>query len=391
MEFPEEIMTRIVTSLTRFIYLEHNDLRVTIGLNPVNYVGEGYPDMTNSGKQPPDQGLPSMAVINRELAPFQRSETHRAVGQLLNSLIPYFVLWYLMIRSLEISYALTLVLAVIAAGFLIRIFIFFHDCGHNSFFPSTKTNKIVGAWLGLLVFTPGEQWWHSHALHHASSSNLDKRGRGDVMMLTEEEFIHLNRWQRLGYRMFRNPPVMFFLGSFYMFVISHRLPLPHYGKKETRSVIFNNLGILAIAAGMSLLIGWKAYLMIQLPVLWLAGIAGVWLFYLQHQFPGSYWKRSAEWNYVASGLLGASYYRLPKILDWFSGSIGYHHIHHLSPRIPNYFLARAHAGSPIAQKWARVLTIRDSLGAVRLKLWSESTQRMVGFPRQVRQAESVPV
>jgi omega-6 fatty acid desaturase (delta-12 desaturase) len=347
--------------------------------------------MENSGKQPADEGLPGMAVINRELAPFQKSDTRRAVGQLFNTLIPYFLLWYLMIRSLEVSYALTLVLALIAAGFLVRIFIFFHDCGHNSFFPSTRANKIAGAWLGLLVFTPGEQWWHSHALHHASSSNLDKRGRGDVMMLTEEEYLKLNGWQRLGYRLFRNPLVMFILGSFYMFVISHRLPLPRYGKKEIRSVIFNNLGILAIAAGMSLLIGWKAYLMIQLPVLWMAGIAGVWLFYLQHQFQGSYWRRSSEWNYIAAGLLGASFYHLPKLLDWFTGSIGYHHIHHLSPRIPNYYLARCHAASPTAQKYARVLTIRQSLGAVRLKLWSEKQQRMVDFPRLAERSESVLV
>ncbi len=347
--------------------------------------------MADTAQLTVDEALPSMAAINRELAPFQKSETRRAVGQLINTLIPYFLLWYLMIRSLEISYALTLALAVIAAGFLVRIFIFFHDCGHNSFFPSTRTNKILGEWLGLLVFTPGEQWWHSHALHHATSSNLDKRGLGDVMMLTEEEYLKLNAWQRLGYRLFRNPLVMFFLGSFYMFVISHRLPLPRYGKKEIRSVIFNNLGILAIAVGMSLLIGWKAYLMIQLPVLWLAGTAGIWLFYIQHQFQGGYWKRSGEWNYTASALLGASFYRLPKVLDWFSGSIGYHHIHHLSPRIPNYHLARSHAASPTAQKWARALTVRGSLGAVRLKLWSESQQRMVGFPPLARKAESVRV
>lgn len=347
--------------------------------------------MVDSNLKTIQGGLPGIGVISRELAPFQKSETRRAVWQLLNTLIPYFLLWYLMIRSLEVSYALTLALAVVAAGFLVRVFIFFHDCGHNSFFPSTRANKIAGFWLGLLVFTPGEQWWHSHALHHASNSNLDKRGRGDVMMLTEEEYLKLNGWQRLGYRLFRNPLVMFVLGSFYMFVISHRLPLPRYGKKELRSVIFNNLGILVIATGMSLLIGWKAYLMIQLPVLWLAGTAGIWLFYLQHQFQGSYWKRSGEWDYTASALLGASFYRLPKLLDWFSGSIGYHHLHHLSPRIPNYHLARCHAASPTVQKWARVLTLRESLGTVRLKLWSESQERMVGFPRLAKQTESVPV
>jgi omega-6 fatty acid desaturase (delta-12 desaturase) len=332
-----------------------------------------------------EESLPGMAVFNRELAPFQKSDTRRAVIQLANSLIPYFLLWYLMIRSLEVSYALTLALAIVAAGFLVRIFIIFHDCGHNSFFPSTRANKIVGAWLGLLVFTPGEQWWHAHALHHATSSNLDKRGMGDVNMLTEEEFLNLSWWGRLGYRLFRNPFVMFVLGPVFMFLIKHRLPIPLFSKKETRSVILNDLGILAIIVGMSLLIGWKAYLMIQLPVIWLAGMAGIWLFYVQHQFQGGYWKRGKEWNYVASALLGASFYRLPKLLDWFSGSIGYHHIHHLSPRIPSYNLRNSHDGSPTVQKWAKVVSIRDSLKTVRLKLWSESQQKMISFPPLKRQ------
>lgn len=326
------------------------------------------------------ESLPAMADISRELAPFQKSEVRRALRQLLNTLIPYFLLWYLMIRSLEVSYALTLVLAAITAGFMIRIFIFFHDCGHNSFFPSTRTNRIVGNWLGLLVFTPGDQWWHSHALHHATSSNLDKRGLGDVFMHTEEEYRQLSWIKRLSYRLFRNPFVMFFIGPLFMFLVKHRLPMPLYTKKETRSVILNNLGVLAIAVGMSFLIGWKAYLMIQLPVLWFGGMTGIWLFYVQHQFEGSYWSRKSDWNYVAAGLRGASYYRLPALIDWFTGSIGYHHIHHLSPRIPNYNLARCQAASPTIQKWSRVLTFRESLTTVRVKLYSESQQRMVGFP-----------
>lgn len=342
--------------------------------------------MDGRNKKMPEEPLPEMAVINRELAPFQKSETHRAVRQLISTLIPYFLLWYLMIRSLEVSYALTLALAVIAAGFLVRVFIFYHDCGHNSFFPSTRMNKIVGAWLGVLVFTPGEQWWHSHALHHATSGNLDKRGMGDVFMLTEEEYRNATPWKRLSYRLFRTPLVMFFIGPVFVFLIKQRLPLPLYGAKEIRSVIVNDLGVLAVAVGMSLLIGWKAYLMIQLPVIWLAGMSGIWLFYVQHQFEGGYWKRSGDWNFVASALLGASYYRMPALLDWFSGSIGYHHIHHLSPRVPNYMLKHCHAASPIAQKWARIVSFRESLHTPELKLWNETQERMIGFPSLKKKA-----
>jgi omega-6 fatty acid desaturase (delta-12 desaturase) len=325
--------------------------------------------------------LPKLSEINREIAVFQHADTRRAIWQLANTLIPYGLLWYLMYRSLAISYALTLGLAVLAAGFLVRVFIFFHDCGHNSFFPSTRLNRSVGFWLGILVFTPGEQWWHSHAIHHATSGNLDKRGVGDVTTLTLEEFYEKAWLEKLGYRFFRNPLVMFILGPIFMFLIMHRLPLPRYGKRQTRSVWLTNLGIVALAAGLIALVGWKAYLMIQLPVIWIAGTGGIWLFYIQHQFEDVYWERAENWNYVASALLGASYYKLPRVLEWFTGSIGYHHIHHLSPRIPNYFLAECQRRSPILQKWARVVTIPESLRTVTLKVYNESRYRMEGFPK----------
>lgn len=328
----------------------------------------------------PQAPLPSMAELNKILAPYQEADTRHSLLQLANTLIPYFVLWYLMIRSLTISYALTLALAVVAALFLIRIFIFFHDCGHNSFFPSKLANKRVGFWLGVLVFTPGEQWWHSHAIHHATSGNLDKRGIGDVTTMTLEEYLEAKWASRLGYKFFRNPLVMYGLGPLYMFLLLHRYPIPRYGKKETLSVIWANLAILAIAVGMSLAIGWQAYLMIQLPVLWMAGAFGIWLFYIQHQFEETYWERDPEWNYVASALLGASFYKLPGILQWFSGNIGYHHIHHLSPRIPNYNLDRAHENSPVIQKWARKIDFGQGYRAIRLKVWDEPIRQMRGFP-----------
>ena len=338
--------------------------------------------MTASNPSLIKERLPSMAELNRELAAFQKADTRHSIVQLANTLIPYALLWYLMYLSLSVSYALTLLLSVIAAGFLVRVFIFFHDCGHNSFFPSVKANKRVGFWLGLLVFTPSEHWWHAHAIHHATSGNLDKRGHGDVMTLTLEEHIKSKWLRRFQYQFIRNPWVMFVLGPLFMFLLVHRLPIPRYGKKEIMSVIWANLGILMIATLLSLLMGLKAYLMIQIPVIWMAGALGIWLFYIQHQFEDAYWARDGEWNYVASALLGASFYQLPGLLQWFSGNIGYHHIHHLSPRIPNYNLDKAHKASALMQKWARKIEPLESLRTIRLKVWDESLRRMTGLPRR---------
>jgi acyl-lipid omega-6 desaturase (Delta-12 desaturase) len=329
----------------------------------------------------PNESLPSMAVLNKELAPYAKSSTRKSMIQLANTLVPYIALWYLMYRSLAVSYWLTLGLVVIAALFMVRLFIFFHDCGHNSFFPSTKWNRRIGSVLGVLVFTPGTHWWHSHAIHHATSGNLDKRGDGDVETMTAEEYLQAKWSKRLGYSFFRNPLVMFGLGPLFMFLIMHRLNLPNYGKKEARSVWLTDLAVLAMAVGISLLIGWKAYLMIQLPLLWVAGAVGIWLFYVQHQFEETYWERDPEWNYVASALLGASFYKLPGPLQWFSGNIGYHHIHHLSPRIPNYELDKAHDNSALIQKWARQIDFGQGWRTIRLKVWDEAIRRMRGFPK----------
>jgi omega-6 fatty acid desaturase (delta-12 desaturase) len=329
--------------------------------------------------EPSQMNLPTIAEINRALAPYQKAKNSTAVWQLLNSLVPYLLLWVGMALAIRVSYALTFGLAVIASGFLVRLFIIFHDCGHNSFFPSTRWNKAVGFWLGVLVFTPGEQWWHAHAIHHATSGNLDKRGTGDVLTMTVAEYRASSPLARIGYRLFRTPLVMFGLGPIYMFLILHRLTRPVFGKKETLSVILTNLAILALAVAISLLIGWQAYLLIQLPVILMGGAAGIWMFYVQHQYGDVYWERTKEWNYMASAMLGASYYRLPALLQWFSGNIGFHHLHHLSPRIPNYLLPNAHREVDLFRKWTRVIGVRESLSLTRLKLWSESEHRMVEF------------
>jgi omega-6 fatty acid desaturase (delta-12 desaturase) len=316
--------------------------------------------------------------LGRMVGPYQHANPRHSVFQLFNTLLPYIALWVIMYFSLGVSYWLTLLLAIPAAGFLVRIFIFFHDCGHNSFFPKKSTNQWVGFFLGLLVFTPSLHWWHEHNLHHATAGNLDKRGVGDVTTMTLEEYRLAPPMQKLGYRLFRHPLIMFVLGPIFMFLIRHRFATPGSPRSARMSVVFANLSLLAIAAGMSLLIGWKAYVLIQLPVIWLAGAAGIWLFYHQHQYENMYWARSGQWDYITSAMKGASCYLLPAWLQWFSGYIGYHQIHHLSPRIPNYNLPACYNANPELQA-AETFTLSSSLKNLSVRLWDEKNQKMVGF------------
>jgi len=333
--------------------------------------------------------LPSMKDLKGVVEPFTKAETRTAVRQLIITLLLYAAGWVLMHFSLRVGYWLTLLLAIPTAGFLVRIFIFFHDCGHNSFLPSTRANRTLGFWLGILVFTPGEQWWKSHAIHHATSGNLDRRGVGDVTTLTVEEYLKLSPLGQLGYRLFRHPLVMFGLGPLFMFLIKHRIPSPHFGKRETMSVVWSNLAIIALGTGLSLLMGFKNYVLIQLPVIWLGGMAGIWMFYVQHQFESSYWARHPEWEYVASAFEGASYYRLPKVLQWFTGNIGFHHIHHLSPKVPNYELEKAYNSAEVLRH-PLTLTIRESIRTIPLTLIDEANDHMITF-RELRRRSSPAV
>ncbi|MFZ3078331.1 MAG: fatty acid desaturase [Bellilinea sp.] len=330
-----------------------------------------------------------MKDLKGVVEPFSKAETQTAVRQLVVTLLLYVTGWVAMYFSLQVGYWLTLLLAIPTAGFMIRIFIFFHDCGHNSFLPSTRANRRLGFWLGILVFTPGEQWWKSHAIHHATSGNLDRRGVGDVTTLTVNEYLKLPILGRLGYRLFRHPLVMFGLGPLFMFLIKHRIAYPRFGKRETLSVVWTNLGILALAVGLNLLMGFQNYLLVQLPVLWLGGMSGIWMFYVQHQFESSYWARHPEWEYIASAFEGASYYQLPKVLQWFTGNIGFHHIHHLSPKVPNYRLEIAYNSDEILRR-PLTLTIRESLRTIPLTLIDEANDRMISF-RDLRQMKNMPI
>jgi omega-6 fatty acid desaturase (delta-12 desaturase) len=333
--------------------------------------------------------LPSMKDLKGVIEPYSKAESQTAVRQLIITLLLYAAGWAAMYFSLQVGYWLTLLLAIPTAGFMVRIFIFFHDCGHNSFLPSTRGNRRLGFWLGILVFTPGEQWWKAHAIHHATSGNLDRRGVGDVTTLTVDEYLKLSTFGRLGYRLFRNPLVMFGLGPIFMFLIKHRIAYPRFGKKETLSVVWTNLGILALGAGLSLLMGLQNYIMIQLTIIWLGGMAGIWMFYVQHQFESSYWARHPEWEYIASAFEGASYYQLPKVLQWFTGNIGFHHIHHLSPKVPNYRLENAYNSDEVLRR-PLTLTIRESLRTIPLTLIDEANDRMISF-RELRQMKNMPI
>jgi omega-6 fatty acid desaturase (delta-12 desaturase) len=281
-----------------------------------------------------------------------------------------------------LSYWLTGALALLASGFLVRIFIIFHDCGHGSFFRSRKANDIVGFLTGVLTLAPYYHWRWEHALHHASAGDLDRRGTGDVWTLTVREYLEASRWKRFAYRLARNPLILFVVAPLLLFVVKHRFPSPKAARRERNSVYLTNLAALAMAAGLVWLFGLESYLLIQLFILMVSGAAGVWLFYVQHQFEGVYWERAEQWDYCTAALKGSSFYKLPKLLQWFSGNIGFHHIHHLSPRIPNYHLEKCHRAEPLFQA-VKPVTFFGSFKSLTFRLWDEQRRKLVSF-RAVR-------
>lgn len=286
---------------------------------------------------------------------------------------------YLMYRSLEVSYWLTLLLAIPAAGFAIRLFIIFHDAGHGSFFKSKVANDWIGRITGVLLFTPYYSWRHSHAIHHATAGDLDRRGTGDVWTLTVDEFYTLPKWKRLAYRLYRNPFIIFVIGPTIDFVVLQRFISEDKRDPRVAASIRNtNFAILGVVIAASLTIGIVPYLLVQLPIIALASSLGVWLFYVQHQYEDVYWERHEQWDFATAALYGSSFYKLPKILQWFSGNIGFHHIHHLSPRIPNYALERCHNENELFQQ-VEPLTLRTSLKSLRVRLWDEDRHKLIGY------------
>jgi omega-6 fatty acid desaturase (delta-12 desaturase) len=312
------------------------------------------------------------------VARYQKPSTGRAVWQLANTLVPYAALWYLMYLSLAVSWWMTVPLAALAGAFMVRAFIIFHDCGHGSFFKSPVANHVVGALTGVLAFTPFYYWRWQHAIHHATSGDLDRRGTGDVWTLTVQEYLESSRWRRFSYRLARNPLVLFLLAPLFLFLVMLRVPSLKAPLRERYSVYWTNLALGAMAAGLIWIFGLKAYLIIQLIVLSVAGSAGVWLFYVQHQFEGVYWNRGEEWDYATAALQGSSFYKLPKVLQWFSGNIGFHHIHHLSTRIPNYYLEKCQKAEPLFQA-VKPITLFSSFKSFTFRLWDERRRKLVGF------------
>ncbi len=312
------------------------------------------------------------------LAPYAEPHHGRSLLQVATSVVPYLVLSVAMYLLLEVSIPLVLVLAVPTGGFLVRTFILFHDCSHGSLLRSKRANAWLGAFLGLLVLSPFRRWRHDHAIHHASSGDLERRGVGDVVTMTVAEYQSRSPRQRLAYRAIRNPLVMFGIGPIIAMIIGPRLVTRSQRPRLRHSVLATDAALLMVVAALCWLIGWEAFLLVWAPAALLAGSAGIWLFYVQHQFEAAYWQSSDQWTYADAALLGSSYLKLPRLLQFFSGNIGLHHIHHLNARIPNYNLQRAHDENPMLQD-VPTLSLADGLRAVRLKLWDEERGRLVGF------------
>jgi len=351
-------------------------------------------EMTTSKVSPPTTTPPPAAAgkiesPDRLLAPYKRADDRKALFQLVTTAALFAGMWFLMWRSLAGPYWLTLLLALPTAGLSIRLFIFQHDCGHGSFFSTRRANDAVGRVLGVVTLIPYTYWRRTHAIHHATAGNLDRREFGDVATLTVKEYLARPWHRRIAYRLYRNSLVLFFIGPAYQFILKNRFPFdtPREWKREWRSVMLTNLALAGVVAVAWATIGIGSFIAVQLPITLIAGTVGIWLFYIQHQFEDTYWESGDGWSFHSAGLEGSSFYDLPKVLHWFTGNIGYHHIHHLSSKIPNYRLRQCMIENPELQDAPR-LTLWQSFKCARLKLWDEELRRLVTF-RRLRQLRSL--
>lgn len=331
----------------------------------------------------------NIAQLKKNVAPFEKTDTRSSIRQMVNTILPLLLLWYAAYLSLSVSYWLTLVLAILTAGFVIRTFIIFHDCCHQSFFKSRRANDILGTITGVLTCVPYEQWKQSHSIHHATSSNLDKRGVGDIWILTVEEYVTAPLWQKIAYRIYRNPFVMFGIGPIYVFALQYRFNRKGARHKERLNTYLTNVLLAGLYTLLIWAIGWQAFLLVQGPVFLISGMLGIWLFYVQHQFEDSYFEKEEEWSYVKAAVEGSSYYKLPRLLQWITGNIGFHHVHHLSPKVPNYHLEKAHNETPPLQM-ATTITLSTSLKSLRFRLWDEESKRFVSF-KEITERNQQPV
>ncbi|MGH7720150.1 MAG: fatty acid desaturase [Gemmatimonadaceae bacterium] len=324
--------------------------------------------------------VPEHRSWRRTLFRYHATGTRQAVEQLLLTLLPLVAGFWLMERSVDVSYWLTLALAVPTAGFLVRAFIVMHDCAHGSFVESRRGNEIIGFATAVLTLTPFTHWRREHALHHAGSGDLDRRGHGDIFTLTKEEYLARTPWGRLKYRMYRHPLVQFGVGPLYVLVIRW-WQLVHSavaGGNGTRAQVLD-AGILLTVIGLALAVGGRTLLLVYVPPFLLAAATGIWLSHVQHQFDETYWERHEDWDYSAAALQGSSHYRLPRALEWLTGSIGLHHVHHLDPKIPSYNLRRCHDENSREFSVAPELTLRESLATPSLRVWDTEQRRLVPF------------
>lgn len=320
--------------------------------------------------------------LGMQLKPYTRPIVWRSILQIFNTFFPFFLLFYLSYRVAAHHWAWSIPLNILAGLFLVRIFILQHDAGHGSFFPKRAANTALGFVCSILTMVPYAAWQYTHAIHHSTSSNLDKRGVGDVYTMTLQEYLNATPWQRLRYRIFRHPLVLYLIGPFAVFMLGYRIPMGISRRKPPlfRSVMYTNVGIALYLTAIVWLFGWKAVWQVYLPIQYVASAAGLFLFYVQHQFEDAYWERDPRWEFLRAGLEGASYLRLPRVLQWLTGNIGFHHIHHLAPRIPNYLLEKAYREIPALQM-APTLSLKDAIQVAfaDLHLHDEERKHLVGF------------
>ncbi|PRO66319.1 fatty acid desaturase [Alkalicoccus urumqiensis] len=315
--------------------------------------------------------------LKKSVQPFTTSDTKKSIWQIINTIPPFFLLWFLAYQSLEVSVWLAVPFIVLAAGFVVRMFIIFHDCTHGSFFKNQKANRIMGTITGIFTHFAFEKWKRSHAIHHATSGNLDKRGIGDIWIMTVEEWKQASKMERLQYRLYRHPLVMFGLGPWMLFLYDNRLNRKGAKGRERWNTHLINASLVVLYTTGILTLGW-AFLAIQLSTLFVSGVLGIWLFYVQHQFEDAYFEHEENWDFVKAAVDGSSYYKLPKVLQWLSGNIGYHHVHHLSPKVPNYNLEETHEKTTPLQKVTTV-TLWSSFESIRFRLFDEDAKQFVTF------------
>ena len=329
-----------------------------------------------------DQAIPSRESWKRDLSPFIQADERRSLGQIASVVIPYPALW-VAAALIQPSAPVAIGLGLIATVFLVRMYSLFHDLTHNAMFHSRRSNVFWGHTLGYLLFTPYRWWQRQHAIHHAHTGDLEHRGVGEINTMTVAEYESSSRLKRLGYRLYRNPLLMLLIGPSLVFLIDRRFPQRGMTRKILLSVALTNLALVAWVVGWSLLVGWGTFLLIQGTTLLAGGAVAAWMLYLQHQFEDTYYRAPGEWQFELAALQGSSYLELPRPLGWVVGNANFHHVHHLSAKIPNYRLRAAHESHPMFRR-TPVVTLRSSIDTFRLKLWDEESGSLVPFSARTK-------